>query len=78
MGETLFLDFKGNVRQAERILFRFSQLLALSEKVKITATLNTAAKFDQRLYQSLKSEGAMLSADSTGNQAASQLLDELL
>lgn len=72
------LDFQGSVRQAERVLYRFSQLLSTSERVRINAELTTRAGFDRRLFETLKSEGAVLASDSTSNNSAAKLLDELL
>lgn len=75
---TIDLDFQGSVRQAERVLYRFSQLMTNSERVVFKAELSTQSAFDRRLFETLKAEGAVLAADSTQNQAAAKLLDELL
>lgn len=75
---TLTIEFNSNVRQAERILYRLSQLMAASERVDVTATLESSSEFDKRLFESLRSEAAVLAADTSKNEAASRLLDELL
>jgi hypothetical protein len=76
---TVRLEFAGSVRQAELILYRYSQLIALSEKVSFTTTLEAPTPFDRRLFEALRSEGALLASGDTGrNEAASKLLEELL
>ena len=74
----IHLDFQGSVRQAERVLYRFSQLMVTSDKIMLNAELTSSSDFDRRLFETLKAEGAVLAADSTQNQAAAKLLDELL
>jgi len=72
------LEFNGSMRQAELVLYRFSQLMAISETVNMQAVLESREPFDRRLYDALRSEGAVLSADTGRNEAASKLLEELL
>ena len=72
------LEFTGNVRQSERILYRFSQIMAMSERIELSSTLTSPTGFDRRLFEALRSEGAVLAADTSRNEAASKLLDELL
>lgn len=72
------VELSGSVRQAERILYRFSQLLAISEHVNFTAELNSPGTFDKRLFEALRAEGAVLAADTDRNEMATKLLDELL
>ncbi len=77
-GQSIRLDFRGDVRQAERILYRFSQLMSISETVALSATLNTSSEFDRRMFDALKSEGTLLAKDDTHNSVASQLLDDMM
>ncbi|MBI1289931.1 hypothetical protein GC173_01630 [bacterium] len=72
------LDFNGTVRQAELVLYRYSQLMAMGETITIQSVLESKEPFDRRLYDALRSEGAVLSADTGKNEAASKLLEELL
>lgn len=74
----LQLEFSGNVQQAERVLYRYSQLLAISDRVHLTTTLRTPGTFDQRLYDALLSEGAILASDTTSSRVAAKLLNDLL
>jgi hypothetical protein len=74
---TIALDFNGNVRQAERILFRLSQLMALSDTVTMTMKLHSRTEFDKRLFEALQSESAVLASDTDGNPAIAKLLDDL-
>lgn len=73
------IEFTGSVQQAERILYRFSQLMSMSEKVSIVSQLVSPGEFDKRLYDALRAEGKMLADDDTkrGDNAA-KLLGDLL
>lgn len=72
------LTFSGSLRQAERMLYRFSEIQANGDRLDFDATVTGASPFDQRLIDALHSEGAVLSADTTRNEVAAKLLDELL
>lgn len=76
--QRITLEFNGSVRQAERVLYRFSQIMAMSERVTINAELSSQSTFDRRLFEALRAEGAVLAADTTRNHMAAKLLDELL
>lgn len=71
------VDFLGNVRQAERIIFRLSQLMATAERVSLQTRLESSAVFDKRLYEALRSEAKMLSAD-TEQQRLARMLDDMM
>jgi hypothetical protein len=75
---TIKLDFAGTMRQAEHVLYRFSQLMASSERVQFNAVLESATPFDKRQFEALRAEGSLLAADTGRNEAASKLLEELL
>jgi hypothetical protein len=72
------MDFSGNVQSAERILFRFSQLMTTSQRISIVAQLASPSKYDKRIYDALQSEGIMISSDTTTSREATRLLNELL
>jgi c-di-GMP-binding flagellar brake protein YcgR len=72
------LEFSANMRQAERMMYRFSQLQAQAERMVIDATISAEKEFDQRLFDALRSEGRVLAADTSRNEVAAKLLDELL
>lgn len=71
------LDFCGNVQQSERILYRFSQLMASSERISFSAELESPGGFDRRLYEALRNEGALFAADTTRSRFANKILDEM-
>jgi len=75
---TVELEFNGNVRQAERILYRFSQLLAISETMSMHTTLRSHGEYDKRLCDALASEGRMMAADTGRMTKTAKLLDELM
>ncbi|MCC5876330.1 MAG: hypothetical protein JJU11_08955 [Candidatus Sumerlaeia bacterium] len=72
------LTFSGTMRQAERMLYRFSEIQANGDRLDFDATVTGATRVEQRLIDALHSEGAVLSADTTRNEVAAKLLDELL
>lgn len=72
------LQFSGNMRQAERMLYRFSQIWVSGDRMVFDATVYSAEEFERRLIDGLRSEGTVLSADTTKNEVAARLLDELL
>ncbi len=76
--QLVHLEFNGDVRQAERVLYRFSQLMSMSERVSLVANLQTGGKFDERLLSALKGEAAMFGDDTRNAAKAAKLLDELL
>lgn len=76
--KALTIEFGGSVRHAERILYRFSQLMAPCERVSILARLEAIGGFDKRLVDALKHEGIAVGADTSKGKEAERLLDELL
>lgn len=72
------LQFRGNMRQAERMLYRFSQLWVSGDRMIFEASVHSSREFEQRLLDGIQSEGTVLSADTTKNEVAAKLLDELL
>ncbi|MEO8377022.1 MAG: hypothetical protein ABI579_05065, partial [Candidatus Sumerlaeota bacterium] len=59
-GKMVLLDFSGNVRQTELILFRLSQLLTIAERVTLTTKLESQTGFDASLYDALEMDAKML------------------
>ncbi|HMZ51639.1 MAG TPA: hypothetical protein PK988_05190, partial [Candidatus Sumerlaeota bacterium] len=59
-GKVVLADFSGNVRQAELLLFRLSQLLANAERVTLTTKLESQTGFDSTLFDALDSDARML------------------
>jgi len=76
--KTISLEFNGTTRQTERILYRFSSLLEPGQQVSLRALVETTTEFDEQMLENLKSEAALLAADTSHNETAAKLLDELL
>ncbi len=74
----LDLEFCGNVEQAERILYRFSQLMAASTRISLTAELEAPGSFDKRLFDALKSEARLIADDTTNSRYATKMLNDML
>ncbi len=55
-GEQLRLSFQGTPADAERVLYRVSQLMAQSERLQLTASLETPGAFDEALVEALEAE----------------------
>lgn len=74
----LTLKFSASLRQAERMIHRFSEVYSVGDRMELEATVTATDPFDRRLVDALHAEGAVLSADTTRNEVAAKLLDELL
>lgn len=60
-GRTLRMKFHGRPGDAERVLYRLSQLMGQAERLELNALLETPGEFDELLVQALEDEGdAML------------------
>ncbi|MCC6545540.1 hypothetical protein IT570_00105 [Candidatus Sumerlaeota bacterium] len=71
-GKKVMMDFNGNVRQAELMLFRMSQLLANAERVSLMAKLESQTGFDLGLYDALQQDAKVL-MESDESSAQNQL-----
>lgn len=76
--QVLKLDFCGSSHQAERVLYRLSQLMVSSDRISIAANLLSLAQFDRRFFEALRGEGEALVSEGGRNEMAVKLLNELL